>query len=331
MKTLLSLLFRCHFFFWIFVCFSFTVTKSQELFSEELSSPNVIKGAEELDFLERFHSSFSKEVVQTAYWLDSFFGGTRIDEETKQSRLRLNLSLQLVKNQKSILRSDVGLKLVLPHLKNRFQFLFGGEAEESLDPEKPVSQTLRDLEKIEDYSSALRYIPLASQGWNTSLDGGVKLRSSLNFFARMRIRKTIEHEHWIFRMTERLTLFEQTGLESVSSVDFDRKIQDNLFFRITPAVTWTEELSNWELNPSVSLFYQWDERHAIAFVFGVNMSTKPKTQVEEYGFKIKYRQKIKGDWLFFEMVPELAYSRENDFNVVPKIQFKIEAIFGNVK
>jgi hypothetical protein len=293
--------------------------------SEEVSPVPSVKE----DFLERFHSSVSEDVLNTAYWLDSFFGGVRIDEETKKSRLRVNVSLDLEKDQKSVVRSNTNINLVLPRLKNHFQLLFGGDTEETIDTKDSASQVLEKFNDTENYSSALRYILLAAQGWDTSLDGGVKLSSGSNFFVRTRIRKNIELAPWIFRITERLTLFEEIGLESISSVDFDRKISENFFFRITPSATWREEL--WTLNPSVSVFHQWDERLATAFVFGVNISTDPNTQVEEYALKIKLRKKIKGDWLFFEMVPELSFPREESFNVIPKIEFKIEAIFGNLK
>jgi hypothetical protein len=312
----------CLFLLWGMFFFSFITVG----FSEEIAP---VSPQKEPDFLERFHSDFSEDVFKTAYWLDSFFGGVRIDEETKKSRLRVNVSMGLEKNQKSVFRSNVNLNLVLPRLKDRFHFLFGGDTEEVIDPKDSARELLKNINDTESYSSALRYILLATQGWDTSLDGGIKLSSGSNFFVRTRIRKNIELDAWVFRITERLTLFEEIGLESVSSVDFDRKINKDLFFRITPSATWREEL--WTLNPSISVFHQWDERRAIAFVFGVNMSTDPKTQVEEYSLKMKFRQKIKGDWLFVEAVPELSFPREENFDMVPKIQLKIEAIFGNVK
>jgi hypothetical protein len=44
---------------------------------------------------------------------------------------------------------------------------------------------------------------------------------------------------------------------------------------------------------------------------------------------VRYRQRILRDWLFYEIIPQVSFPRERDFEATPGILLRLEMLFGH--
>lgn len=269
------------------------------------------------------HDSVSKQVQDTANRIDSFFGEERIDEESTGNRVRVRASLEVAEGGDLSAKLNVHAKLSLPRMKDRFRVVIGTD---------DYDDDGRFVEKIEDadYSSALRYIVTATEKWNTNIDGGLKFRTGVDPFGRVRIRRSIPLDEWLMRLTERVMWIYGEGWTSESSIAAERHLTDAIFFRAEGKMTWEQELDGLRFDEVLSLSTRIDERRALLLEGSIYSVTKPAVIVEEYQVSVRYRKQFYKDWLYYEIEPRALFPNDRDYKFTPSVVFLVEMIFGDI-
>ena len=83
-----------------------------------------------------------------------------------------------------------------------------------------------------------------------------------------------------------------------------------------------------DLKTYVAVFDEVSSRSAMLYNFSILGDTEGPTKVNNFLATVSYRRKIYKSFVFAEVVPELAWPRERDYDPTSAINFRLEMIFG---
>ncbi len=281
-----------------------------------LSTPKVQKKHTMLDCV---HYPVSKGVIDIAKRLDSFFRDERVEEEVKQSRVKLRTSIEFSEYESTGFKHSLNVKLTLPQLRNKWQLFIDNLPDE-------LERNTINLDDTET-AAGLQYRLSEKLEWLT-LNGGIKVKSRPVPFLKLRSKKSFDFDPWAIHGTQFLFWFEDDGFGETSRLDLERRLNHILFFRAVSQATWPEISHGIEWEQIFSLFHRLHQRQALGLTLFAQGPTEPSTVVEEYSATVRYRFSVYRDWLFFEIAPEINFSRENNYKLNPTIHFAVETIFG---
>jgi len=274
---------------------------------------------------EKAHRLVERKVNESAQWFDSFFDDPNYLAEDASTRVRFRPELYLQKKKAAKARLKLAAKVNLPRLSKKSSLVIGGDDgtgdfENSFD------------EALDDTSIGLQYFGKQSKTWNTSITAGIKLKKGLALFAGPRVRFLQPlGENWLFRTVQTVRWFTDNGWDSRTRLDFDYAFKNGVFLRQTIDGRWRADRHEEEgfrtrvstsvtqqLKPDVGLQYEW---------FTI-FHTEPDNQVNSTTLALRFRKRLKAKWLFYEVVPQLAFEDEFDWEINPGIRLRIEIIFG---
>ena len=71
------------------------------------------------------------------------------------------------------------------------------------------------------------------------------------------------------------------------------------------------------------------ERHRRVYQIGVNGNDETRGwRVNDYFLRVLFRGNFYRKWLYYDIQPELVFSREEDFEADPRLILRLEAFFG---
>ena len=132
----------------------------------------------------------------------------------------------------------------------------------------------------------------------------------------------------MLRFTHFFKWYTDQGLTSNSRVDLERPLFEKFFFRVSPDASWYEDDDGWFINLNFSLSQILSNKRVINYELNNHFRTNPTSRLEEVSFRIRSRQKIWRQWLFYEIAPQVAFRRESDFETIYGILFELEAFVG---
>ena len=281
--------------------------------------------------LDMGHAETSDRVQRLGAWLDRFFADENYEAEVNESWLRIRLDSFSELYEGTAVDATARLRLVLPALnkKLRFEILSPGEPDdlEGTDGSGAASPPPGTAE--EKPSAAVSYIFRAIK------ERSIIARLGLDFdgytpnpYAGGRYRELVSlSDVWNFRFTERIRFYTLDGLESRTSFDFERILEDDMLFRTSLNGTWLQEDPDYFYNFGFSLFRPLNEKSAVEYQVVSGFRTDPH-RLDRITVQIRHRQKIWRDWLSFEAAPQVSFPDNRDFKPVPGILFRLEATFG---
>ncbi len=280
--------------------------------------------------IDDYHEALSLRLVRTVAAVDTFFADERVLEETDTTRLRLSSTFRYIDGKDLTVQLGVSGRLALPHLQERFQVLVDADGRE-----QDLRSGLEDTDEVTDDDrslfAGLRWLSRETRHSRVHLDGGLRLRSGLVPFVRVRGRRTLTYDHWRVRLTQTFLWFEDRGLGQQTAVDFERWLDPLHLFRASPSVRWSEHIDGLDWRQGISVVHLWRPDKMVGFNVGVRGQTEPNIRVEEFDGLVRYRQLVYRDWFFIEVQPKLSFPRENDFNATPILALKLEALFGEIR
>ncbi|NIQ93727.1 MAG: hypothetical protein GWN87_05605 [Desulfuromonadales bacterium] len=281
------------------------------------------------------HRGVSNRLDTLSRSLDSIFGEERIYEEATETHLQMRGGVVIERSGSLSFEHDLSLKVDLPKTERRVKLVFESEDddEDPIEGEGDGSTGAEGLQEEvdKDYSAALQFFIRESRRWNVSVGPGARLRTPPDFFARIRVRRSQDlGSTWQARLTERLTEFLRIGLESRTTLEFERRTGKEQLFRLSSRVLWREEFQNdnVHLSQGAQLFKRLTKRDSIAYGAAVVWQTKPNLHHQLYVADIRWRRRIHKKWLFVEIKPEARFEREHDFRFDPSLTLSLEVLFG---
>jgi hypothetical protein len=281
------------------------------------------------------HDQLSKEILNTATYLDSFFGNQRYLAEANQSYVRLRYNVFLEHESPMQRRPEVDVRVVLPQLREKTHLEFAGTPRNASN--LSATQAPSAIDQYENPSQS-NFAATISQFFKQTHRVNFVMRAGLQWHnggpvvilgPRLRLLFPLG-DKWSFRFIEELTLRNDTGYQSTTTFDLERPLPHDLFFRASnnwirtdhvPGYTYTAIFTmDHPLSPKRALQYEWDN------IF----QTQPTNELTEIDLRVRYRQMFWRKWLFFEVAPQYRFPRDREFEPTPGILFRLEAIFGHV-
>jgi len=273
---------------------------------------------------ERAHGLVEKKVNQTAQWFDSFFDDPNYLAEDASTRVRFRPEVFFQAKKDTKFRLKVAAKVNLPRLSKKASLVIGGD-----DGTGDFDQSLDDT--LDEPSVGLQFFGNQSRLWNTSLTAGVKL-NGLALFAGPRVRYLQPlGDRSQFRFVQTFRWFTDNGWDSRTRLDFDHVFENGVFLRQTidgrrRADRYEEEGFRTRVSTSVTKRLKHDL--GLQYEWFTIFLTEPDSHVSSTTLSMRFRKRTKREWLFFEVVPQIAFEDEFDWDINPGIRFRIEIIFG---
>ena len=267
----------------------------------------------------------SKQVTRFANWVDNFFANDFAYDELQGSHIKLFLSQTSTENEKTTYDTKIKAKLELPKTQKKFQLLI-----ESLDEEEDedTAQTsISNTAEDQDQSIALSYIQKDTDDWRITNIAGIRFRSGLDPFIRIRFRHSADKGAWTYRVTENLFWSSSGGIGETTRLDINHPLMKKLLFRSTTQATYRFATQYFDLGQDLILFQNINRHKSLAYQTGYRATMVAYPETTDYFFLVRYRQQIHSNWLFFDIIPMTHHPVENDFKPVRSITLKLEIVF----
>lgn len=278
--------------------------------------------------LEEAHEAISQGVEAISLRLDRFFAGDRIYQEATGTYARFGTYVRIGESGDSTVGADLRVKLDLPNTENRFEVLLEGEPEDEPVTFDDVRDNPLRIAQDTTYSTAVRRNITQTETWDISTDAGVKFRSPLDPFARLRIRRSFLTGDWVLRATQTLFWFDSEGTGAGTRLEVERPLIKPFFFRSTSEGIWYRRRDGFDLRQSLQVFHVVSPRRGLIYEASVFGDDDPHVRAESYLLDVRYRQLIHRDWLFLEVSPQVIYERERDFDPHHVVTVTFEIAFG---
>lgn len=282
---------------------------------------------------------WSKDFTSLASTIDRFFAGEESLEEN-ESYIRLRAGAIWSRGGDIGSDSDIKAKLDLPGSKRRWKLLFESDPDEFSDLETQTRSTPtanRQFTDTEGSTSALRFVVDEKSKWKKDLDIGVRGSTPLDPFARYQLRRNFKLEDdWTLYFKESVYIFNSDGWGQKTTFSFEKLITEDYLWRNRIETKFKDEENKLQTAFVMSTLHVLDDWRAIDYAVGVIVSNRPVSQTTTYFINTTYRKRLYKDWLFFDIRPELAFSRgykdypngrtrKTGFNADPSLTIGIDA------
>ena len=205
-------------------------------------------------------------------------------------------------------------------------FVSGNPQDEEEDQEGGAAPA---VDEDEDLEVAVAYSPVQTISTNFSLRTGLKFSSIIpDWWIGPRWRGYAKGEIWGTRLTETFRWRTDDGFESITTLDFERDVAENLFYRTTLKGKWNQDKDDYRYEITPQLFQRLDPKRVLKYEYVTQFNSTNDHQWDNFIFRVTYRQRIWRKWLFFEISPQVSFPESEDYDFTPGIRFRIETFIG---
>ena len=269
--------------------------------------------------IDQAQDTIGSWVDSTARGLDGFFGTPHSVTVDNDSYLRI--SQENLWEESEGFETDLGLrfKLDLPTSRKRLRLMIESDPEESLGTladqgsESQLNEHLSDnntiigLDKVDTDDS--------SQHWSYRYGAGIKLRTPIDPYVRA-IGERLWHlgeSPWTLNSYNRLSWFKNDGYSARTEWTFSRPWEQHQL-RAQTRLQWQETEDTLEYSQRFDISKPIDDRSRIRNSLIIVGESLSHSQVDDYYLQSWYRRDIHKGILFMDLIPELHFPRESDFD-----------------
>jgi len=295
---------------------------------QPVDQPNKEKGY--FSALDAPHRSVSSGFEGLAKYLDSFFADEKSYYESTESYIRLTFDTFWEEQGKISFTGQVRIKLDLPNTKKKLKFIIESDPDEGKnDIDKSLEETPRKAASQKSYFVGTEAQLGREDAWEFRPAIGVKIRSPLDLYARIRGNGTYKFGTLSLHLIETLYWFDSIGTGFDTSADLDQPLSRDVLFRSSSAAGWKDVDDFYSLSQVFFIFHKLSDRRGISYQAGVYGLSHPTIFATDYLIAVKYRQTIHSDYLFMEIAPQIRYQKINDFHSEHAILFRFEWVFSD--
>lgn len=289
----------------------------------------------ETTFVDVLHGGISHTLLSTATWLDSFFGDRRYASDLNPSYVRFRYNVFLEKGSAPLLKPDVEARLVLPQLREKTHIVIAGSPKEENQFSAVQSNTSADKSaSTEDrgVTTGVHYVPHQTPTESFVVRGGLKFSTKGVDLATGPLYRVLFpfQSGWSLRFIEDVIWRSKEGWRHDSTVDLERTLPHDLFFRASTDWVHTEHVNGFIYAVSFSLSQPLSSKAALQYSWVNVFQTRPVNELTEVDLRISFRKRIWRDWLYYEIMPQYRFPRDRAFEATPGILFRLDMLFGSL-
>ena len=279
------------------------------------------------------HDRVTRWVDSTARNLDGFFGTLDSDQVENESYLRLSSDFDWAESEDFEIDPGIRFKLDLPTTRERLRLIIESDPEESrgtlgeqgAEPLRPQNDSLSNT--VVGLAGLGNEDP--STGWKTRVGAGVKVRWPLNPYARASAERLwqLGDGPWQLSNYNRASWFEDDGYSARTQWDIGRPLDSTRHLRFVSQLQWQEDYDTLEFSQSAQINRVLGHRSAIRYAGVMVGDSASNPRMNDYYLLADYRRDIHRQMLYVDIVPELHFPRDADFQPRWAISLRIEMLF----
>jgi len=271
--------------------------------------------------LDSAFSYVNARLCEPAVWFDNFFVDDRTDEDANAgSIVRWTNDFTYVEAKGYEFKTRFKARFHLPKVTKRLKVVFESDDEDDLRDLFP--QNSSDAES----TLAMRYDWLS----NARSSFNVKLTAKPGIEGRFSYTYPMS-EDMVFRATQKIYQRKRVTGES-TEVDLDYSISPDFLFRWSSFASYEDDIKGWELGTGFTLYQHISDHQALSYQISTTGTNRPFHYIPNTHVSITYRQSFWRPWLFYEVIPEYNWNREEDTQREgeAKATLRLEVLFHNI-
>jgi hypothetical protein len=284
---------------------------------------NLFANEIEKNFLETItpiRDDLSTLYCHTLQRLDNYLGDdndTSISMEDAYYKNSLQMIFVLNSSSDSLLAPSLYLRgnIVLPRTNNRLELVFSKQDEDKFENEKLGEEYDPVLDHDQKVNMGLRYNFSKDKDFHIFTKVGMRLRPPMKVYVKTQIDNDFDLNY--FQLNTGTSLYyyiKEKGLKYSAWLKFYKKLNDTWFLKQGNQYIWEHDNIQKEFLSTVDLEQSVDIRNSFRYSLGYLISNKDQSfSTKEYFASILYRHHF-NKWLYVDMVPQLNFKRENDFD-----------------
>lgn len=294
-----------------------------ELASQEEESVSL---AERADAVQE---KVTRRIRAAAHWLDTFLGGERSLEEENETRARLRFDVDVEDGEGVGFDVRPDIRVALPGTKERVQLTISGDGDSDSDLTDDTAEDIREeFENTDEENISIGANYFLRDTTRNNVRIGAGFTSGPAVYGEVRYRLLASLGSWDFRGTERVRYYTDNGFESRTTVDFERRLSRLHFFRATTRGTWFEEEPGYFYSQSLSFYHLIGPTRLMVYELVGSFVTDPNHVLDQGLVRVRFRERLWRDWIYLEIAPQLELPREEDYEAVPGILFRLDFSFS---
>ncbi len=286
---------------------------------------------EQLFWLLDTRNSWSAWVSDTGSRMDAYFAGKQTQSFSNTSFVRIRLGPTFKKQGDLNFDPDIKFRFNLPLTKDKYRIIIENDPDEGKSLSSRTAERISGLDETRrnDTTGTLRVINELKKNWTVTHDLGIRFRFPPDPFVRS--KGTIDWQltpDWSASLLTSVYYFLNEDLGANLITNFDRSLTEALFFRQTFETQWIRDEDKFEHAVTMNLFYELDTHRVLRYRLGMLAESKESKPVSSYYYEMTYREKLYRDWLFYEIIPLLAFPRDDHYKLSPSLTFKLEVLFA---
>lgn len=265
------------------------------------------------------HRMIEQDVLERVIAFDDLFGGNRtnLHRQTKY-QLRWRNSLRADQEGKIKYGTTAGLNVTLTKISERLRLVITGEDElEQRSPSLPADpgtpgydRTTNQDNRARLVNTELRYGLLRSSSIESFVGVGVRVVWPPEAFGRWRFQFARQlNETLLARLGETFYVKNAVGVGATSDLSLQQMIDPQTMVRWATSATASQEFQGLEWGSELSLNHQLTPISAVVLTGGAYGNTTSAATIQSYRLFARYRRQFLRDWLYFELEPEVSWSR----------------------
>lgn len=278
------------------------------------------------------HDSVSDWVTNSSRSIDGFFGTQDSLHVTNDSFLRISQEVDWSDPNGFNTETGVRFRLDLPTSKERLRFIIESDPDETAGTlaEQGSNRIRNDQSGLGGTILGLSKLGKSdkTEAWNLRAGAGVKVRWPPDPYVRFTGERLWDlGSPWQLESYNRASWFNEEGYSVRSKWDIGRPLDKNHHLRFITNVQWQEEVDTLEYSEGVELNQLLGERSVMRYAAVAVGRSASDPRLHDYYIYTQYRRNLHRNILFIDLIPELHFPREEDYDPQFGITLRVEMLF----
>ncbi len=298
--------------------------------SPELSTTPASASADKTseDWSNALHENISNSVYQSALWFDGFFAAEGNEKKPAKASAKIRLGWIPNKNDLFELETRFRLKVILPNLENRVDFILSDDSDDQLADLPLESVDEQQAFTNDSLTAAFRYVVRESDNKFTDTRIGV---SSGDVFIRLRHKQQFswQEKHGV-KVEPAVFYFLDDGLGARLLLEYNYQLNPSDQIRLNYSIRASESFSGERWKTGIYYLQQLGDKKASALGFvseGHFDEKRSNNFITNYKLSYRYRFNAYKHWLFFEIEPFMEWEKDENIVSNPGLALRIEGYF----
>ncbi len=282
------------------------------------------------DWLVDYRDDISAGIENMAVGIDRFFAGEAALQDENKSYARVRAGMRFEEGDGFSQVSDLKFRLSLPATQKKLRLVIENDSDddESLESRNRPSSVSENSDDDDNFSAALQFITGEAERWDTKAELGLRASAPIDIFVRHTAKRRWDIEGpWSLNFRQRWAYFKERGYRANDELNFERRINDDWFYRMKTELEWREEVDSMRAAQVFSFYHRIDDKRGVEYQAGTIAHSWHHTVIDNSYLSIDYRQLLYRDWLYLDVIPEIVFPREDDYDPTSSLTVRLEILF----